>query len=413
MVSEVDGLRDELVALTRELVATNTVNPYSGEEDSPGEKAGQLILEQKFRELRLEPHLFEPREGIFGRFGIMGPSGRKYEGRPNLVVTVEYGEGATVIVNSHMDTVGITGMTIEPFSAKLEDGKIYGRGSSDSKGNLALCYIAIKALLRSGGKLKGRVVFESVVDEECSGCGAGSLACIEEGYRGEYGIFVDGSSLDITVGCYGCCTSRCEVSGLSGHASYSKGVSALDKAIQIKKAIDRWANRRTKTDERARTNIGIFRAGVQPSVVPARAEIYTNITYSLREAGKKMTGERIMRRFERAIKGACEKDEWLSEHPARVEWVKDLCPFVISEDTKLVQELRRAYRETLREEPRVVVMQGWNDASWFHRFTGAETVLFAGGSPGTAHSSVEYVYVEELVRGAKVLGVVLSRLLSA
>jgi len=411
IVSQVERLRDEIVELARELVSVNTVNPYSGEEGSPGERAGQELLAQKLRELAVEPHLFEPRAGIFERFGILGPPGRQYANRPNVVATFDFGTGPTVILNSHMDTVGVTGMTVEPFGAKLEDGRIYGRGSSDSKGNVALVYGVVKALRAFGSELSGKVVFESVVDEECSGCGAGSLACIEAGYRGEYAVFVDGSGLEISRGCYGCCTARCVVKGLPGHGSYTRAVSAIDKAFVVKKVIDRFGRARLRPDKNAFTNVGVFRAGTQPSIVPARAEMLVNLTYSLREAGKALDGTRVMKRFEDAVAKGSAKDDWLDENPPEVSWLKDLQPFAIPEDARLVAELRAAYRAALGREARVVVMSGWNDASWFHRFTGAETVLFAAGAPGSAHTAGEYVVVDDMVNGAKVLAVLLWSLL--
>ena len=68
------------------------------------------------------------------------------------------GEGKTLMLNGHTDTVGITGMDIEPLDPLFRDGKVYGRGSFDMKGGLAAMIMAVKAIIDVGLKPRGDVI---------------------------------------------------------------------------------------------------------------------------------------------------------------------------------------------------------------------------------------------------------------
>ena len=68
------------------------------------------------------------------------------------------GEGRSILLNGHTDTVGINGMDIEPLNPICEDGKVYERGSLDMKSGLAAMIIAVRSIINSGLKAKGDVI---------------------------------------------------------------------------------------------------------------------------------------------------------------------------------------------------------------------------------------------------------------
>ncbi len=94
------------------------------------------------------------------------------------------GNGRSLMLCGHMDTVPAYGMN-DPFSGRVEDGKLYGRGSCDMKGPLAAMLAAFIGIKRSGLPLKGDLVFAGVIDEEQTGKGVEYLA--------QNGPFVDGA----------------------------------------------------------------------------------------------------------------------------------------------------------------------------------------------------------------------------
>ena len=82
-----------------------------------------------------------------------------------------------------MDTVGIDTFGGNALDPVICDGNMIGRGTSDCKGGVTAGLWAIKALLGVADQLQGKLIFESVVDEECNGSGAGTLACLEPATR--------------------------------------------------------------------------------------------------------------------------------------------------------------------------------------------------------------------------------------
>ena len=87
--------------------------------------------------------------------------------RTNVVGTLKgNGNGRSLLLNGHMDTVGIDGMTIDPFGGEIRDGRLYGRGAQDMKGSLAAMMTTVKTLLDADVRLGGDLIFSAVADEE-------------------------------------------------------------------------------------------------------------------------------------------------------------------------------------------------------------------------------------------------------
>lgn len=418
VVREVDRLRDEIVELTRSLVRINTVNPYAGGGPTGAEKAGQEFLKPILEAMGGRTHLFQPPPDIFPRMGVIGPAGRSWEDRPNLVTEFDLGPGTRVLLNSHMDTVGVSDMTVDdPFCADVRDGRIYGRGTTDDKGGMIMGIIAIKAALRFADALSGSIVHQSVVDEECSGSGAGTLACCLAGYVADEAVVIDGGGLDIMRGCCGCLTADVHVEGRSGHAARG-GVNAIDKAIAVKQGIDRFKQSREAAAPESLVNVGVFRGGVHPAVVPGSALLSLNIVYALDEAaenekaGRGWGGASVRTAFGACVRSEENADAWLAEHPSTITWVKDLVPFETPEDAPVVQDLGAAYSLVLGSVPHVAVMPAWADGANLARYAGVPTVMFGPGTEAAAHSADESVSIDDLVNGTKVMAAYLCRKLA-
>jgi len=418
VVREVERLEDDLVQMCRDLVRINTVNPYAGAGPTGLEKHGQQYLQPIMESLGGAAHLFEPPPDVFDRFGICAPRDRHWKDRPNLVTTFDLGPGPRVIINSHMDTVGVADMAFDPFCADVREGRIYGRGTSDDKGGMAAGVIAIRAVLEFRDRLRGTIIHESVVDEECSGSGAGTLACCLAGYSGDEAVVIDGGGLEILRGCGGCLTAAVKVFGRSGHAARG-GVNAIDKAVLIKEAIDGFKRQREAADPDALVNLGVFRAGEHPAVVPGSAELGLNMVYAIAEAaenertGGRWSGDAVRKEFERCIRAAESRDPWLADHPSEIEWVKDLVPFETPADAPLVLRLAAAGSAALGRSLSVGIMSAWGDAANIARYGGVPAVFFGPGTPEAAHAADESVAIQDLVDCAKVVAAYLVLLLAA
>jgi acetylornithine deacetylase len=144
-----------LVPLAASLVETESINPGLGVGGS-GERAAAEVVAEWSRGAGLEVEIEE-----------VAP------GRPNVVVTARgTGGGRTLLLNGHLDTVGVVGME-DPFVARVRDGRLYGRGSYDMKGALAAALVA--AARARAEKLAGDVVVACVIDEELASAGTERL----------------------------------------------------------------------------------------------------------------------------------------------------------------------------------------------------------------------------------------------
>jgi succinyl-diaminopimelate desuccinylase len=155
----IDGRRDELVALTQDLVRFPTVNP-PGEAYRPcAEYIGRRLGRRGF-EVQYVHAVGTP--GDDERYPRINVIARRAGSRP----------GPCVHFNSHIDVVRTgSGWSVEPFDGVVKDGRVYGRGTCDMKGGLAASIIAIEALIDSGEELPGALEISGTVDEESGGYG--------------------------------------------------------------------------------------------------------------------------------------------------------------------------------------------------------------------------------------------------
>ena len=148
---------DAVVDLTRQLVAFDSVNPGL----VPGAVGEGPVA--RFLADRLSGSGFEVRL-------VPAPS----DPRRVSVVAVRDGDrpGRTVVLNGHLDTVGVDGMA-EPFSARIDGMRMLGRGTSDMKGGVAGLVVAAEQLVAAG--VRGRLVLALVADEEDASLGAAGV----------------------------------------------------------------------------------------------------------------------------------------------------------------------------------------------------------------------------------------------
>ncbi len=175
--------KEEFLQNLSELIQIKTENlPPGG-----NEKPGQEYLHQKISSFipGEDIDLFEVDdiEGIREHplfFPRIEDQERNYKDRPNLVAKLA-GKGSkkSISFTGHMDVMPAYGEVWEvfndPFSGKIKDGKMYGRGSMDMKAGTLAGFYALKCLKDLNIKLSGDVYAESLIDEENGGVN-GTLA---------------------------------------------------------------------------------------------------------------------------------------------------------------------------------------------------------------------------------------------
>lgn len=152
----------DVTALLQELIRIPSVNP-EGDPGTPdvGEKRIAEFVAERLRELGAEVELTDvlpDRPNVVARFPADRP------GKPKLLLA------------PHTDTVSVGGMTVDPFAAELRDGKIWGRGASDTKGSMAAMLGALRECRDELAALSHEVWFAGLMGEEAGLHGSRHLA---------------------------------------------------------------------------------------------------------------------------------------------------------------------------------------------------------------------------------------------
>jgi acetylornithine deacetylase len=245
----------EAVTLLAELVGVDSVNPGL----VPG-AAGETAIAERLR-VRLERSGFVvtvvPSVGVRNRPSLVAvPSGRA--------------AGATVVLNGHLDTVGVGGMQ-DPFTARVDGERLYARGAADMKGGLASVVVAAEHLVATGAPV--RPVLALVADEEDASLGSTAViaALRRVGERPAACIVAEPTDLALGRSLRGFAVVRVRFTGRAAHSSQAEeGVNAVTHLGRFLAAVDERAHtvRATGGD----LMVTLVRGGDSAFVVPDHAE---------------------------------------------------------------------------------------------------------------------------------------------
>jgi acetylornithine deacetylase len=248
----------------RDYVAIPSVNPMQRADVDPsiaGERRYAEQVREDLRRLGLDAELIGDAE------------------RPSVIAEARVaGATDTVLVASHLDTVPVDGMEIDPFDPRIEGGRLYGRGSCDTKGGMAALVDALARVLERGN-LRRNVIAVGEADEELGSAGAlDVLAHLGKRAR-EAGIWViatEPTSLQIVTRHKGVVHARLRASGVACHSSDPtagrNAIVALARAILAVDGLG--AELSLREDPKlgpATLSIGIVEGGAATNVVPDAA----------------------------------------------------------------------------------------------------------------------------------------------
>jgi acetylornithine deacetylase len=255
----------ESARLLRDLVALPSVNPMG-------------------RDLK-GPELFEHRvtdylEQFFRALGVPCQRQAVAPQRENIVARFEPpGATSTLVLEAHQDTVPTDNMTIDPFGARIENGRLYGRGACDIKGGMASMLAAFARVVREKPKGAARVVMACSVDEEHTMLGVKALAKLDLGPRPVRAVIAEPTNLNIVNAHKGAVRWHVFTRGKSCHSSRPElGVNAIYHMAEVLRAIREFADRlrATKGDPLlgpATMSVGRIEGGTSVNTVPDRCRI--------------------------------------------------------------------------------------------------------------------------------------------
>jgi acetylornithine deacetylase len=309
-------------------------------------------------------------------------------GRPNVVAVARgHGAGRSLLLNAHMDTVGVAGMSApEP---RLDGGRLYGRGAYDMKGSLAACMLATAEA--AGRGLRGDVILTAVSDEEFASAGTEAVAA---SISADAAIVTEPTELQVAVAHRGFVHVEVETIGRAAHGSRPHlGIDAIAKMGRVLVGIEE-LDRRLRVNP---THAYVGSGSVHASLVEGGQEFSSYPARCVLQAERRTIPGETVELAERELREILDDVSAVDpDFSGEVRVLASREPFEVDESSDLVRLVRAAAFAALGSEPELVGVSYWADSALLAG-AGIPTVLFGPRGEG-AHAEVEWVEVESLER---------------
>lgn len=420
LAASVESRRDDLVALTQDLLRIPTLNP-------PGECYLEIC---EFLKARLSASGFATE--LVRAFETPGDSD-KYP-RWNIVARREGKQpGECVHFNSHTDVVEVGhGWTMDPFAGVVKDGKVYGRGACDMKGGLAASIVAAEAFLEVCPDFSGAIEISGTADEETGGLG-GVAYLAEKGYfspdRVQHVIIPEPLNKDrICLGHRGVYWAEIETHGRIAHGSMpflgECAVRHMGAVLEKMESELYPALAKKRTDmpvvpEGARQstmNINSIHGGqaepepgftgLPSACVPDSCRLVIDRRYLIEESYEEVKNEiaDVMKSV------AAEWDDFSFD----IREVHTVAPTMTERDAPVVESVTKSIKSVLGKEPEYVISPGTYDQKHVDRIGRLKNCIAYGpGLLELAHQPDEYIGIDDMIDSAKVMGRSLMDLFNA
>lgn len=405
--------------LVRDLVALTEVPSTSG---SDAECDVQHQLAKQLRTLDLDVDLWQvDLPGLVADPGFPGWEVPRTEAW-GLVATAhgrqDAGAEPAMVLQGHVDVVppgDLAQWRGDPFTARVEGGRVHGRGTCDMKAGVVANLAAARAVLAAGLDLPRSFALHLVVGEEDGGTGA--FATMRRGHRGEACVITEPTSGTVTTANAGALTFELVVAGQATHASTAyAGVSALDRYLPLHHALADLQERRNRTVDPLMAeypvayplSVGRLSCGDWASSVPDRLVAEGRIGVALDEDPADARAQ-----LEEALAEAAEADPWLRDHPPVVTWTGGQFASgrydAARDEGRLAALVSAAHADVTRgPAPRERGAPYGSDLR-LYAAAGIPTLHYGPGEVRLAHSPQESVPVDELVAVTEALVLTLVR----
>jgi acetylornithine deacetylase/succinyl-diaminopimelate desuccinylase-like protein len=360
-----------VVELLQDLIRIPSVNPH-GEPGTDG-----------IGEARIAGYLAEFLRGIGAEVELR----EVLPGRPNVVARWPGDRSGKprVLFAPHTDTVSVGGMSIDPFSGEVRDGKVWGRGASDTKGPMASMLWALKQAREKLPSLDHEIWFAGLMSEETDQHGSRALAAQE---RFDFVIAAEPTELQVVHAHKGSAFFNLRTTGLAGHASRpDPGSNAIDKMLDVLAVIRteftaEFARQRDPLLGASTLSIGTIRGGTKTNIIPDFCEA----TVDLRFVPAHYRPE-IIQSFRERLELVCPDIE-VSAIPAPPLYTDPTHPLIVQ----------------LGECGAKPVGAPWFCDACFFAERGMPAVALGPGSIAQAHTRDEHIAIADLEDGAEFFG---------
>jgi acetylornithine deacetylase/succinyl-diaminopimelate desuccinylase family protein len=348
----------------------------------------------------------------------------RVRGRDNAVGRVRgAGGGRSLIFNGHVDVVppgpDDDWADGDPWSGRIANGRMWGRGASDMKAGVIAQAMAARALRDAGVRLAGDLILEAVVGEEMMEHELGTTACVEQGYRADAAVVSEPSGppsqLAVCPVSPGVLWFTLSVEGKATHTSMrgetlepggeSIGVSAVDKIVLLHQALGHLEHdwRFTKPHPLFRPGhfsilpgvvVGAPRSGLVPFVIPDEARLEVIVWYSPDESADEVRAE-----IEEHVARAAGHDSWLLAHPPGIAWRHHWPRSVLDSGHPIVEATVEAHQRSTGRRAVVAGFPAVADTTWLNA-AGIPAITYGPGDLRSAHAVDESVVLSEVHEAA-------------
>jgi acetylornithine deacetylase len=374
MILDRSDLHETLAALVR----IDSVNPAFSRGASD-ERAIAAWVGDRLASLGLRLHNHEPAPG---RVSVVG----RLPGA---------GGGPSLMLYSHLDTVGIEGMA-EPFAADVRDGRMHGRGAYDMKGGLAACLAAVRAVARSGARLRGDLLVVCVADEEAESIG---MREVLRHHTADAAIVTEPTGLGLCLAHKGFCWIEVETLGRAAHGSrFDEGIDAnlrMGRVLARLEALERELRARPPHPQLGPPSLhaATLRGGSGLSTYAARCRLQIE-----RRTIPGETADQALAEVQRLLDGLAAEDPSFRAS-ARLLLARDA--WEARPDSPLAAALIDAATAVLGRAPAAVGLPFWMDAALLGA-AGIDVAVIGPAGAG-AHAADEWVDLASVESTAEIL----------
>ncbi|MBI5678107.1 MAG: ArgE/DapE family deacylase [Planctomycetes bacterium] len=380
----------EIVDLTCKLINAKTENP-------PGDEILAVrIVEDFFQSLQIPYKIFEKTKNRANIVGYLGSRGE----RPFA---------PALLVACHLDVVPAgDDWKRNPFEAWIENGRIYGRGSSDNKGQMASMMAVARFLKENESKLKGQFILAGVADEERGSTLGLEYLLNECGIKADFAIIPDVAHnmqlIDVTE--KGTLFLEITSHGKQAHGSRPEmGINAIWNMIPLLERIKQLKFKRTSHPLHTppTLNLGPIHSGTSPNIVPAVCKAQLDIRYLPDDSA-----DNIINDIKNIIR---EAETQYSSARFDLKIISNQLPTAVPINNPLVELISKHTLSILGTKPQPKGMSGATVTKQLIQ-KGITAVGFGPGDETEAHSTNESIGIKELVAFAKIMTLIALDILS-
>jgi acetylornithine deacetylase len=317
-------------------------------------------------------------------------------GRPSLVAIARgTGGGRSLMLNGHLDTVGLAGYDGDPLDPQIRDGRMFGRGTFDMKGGIAAMMVAA-ARATAGGPLRGDVILACVADEEHASSGTEEVL---KSFTADAAIVTEPSHLELTLAHKGFAWFDVEIEGRAAHGSRPElGIDAIVKAGHFLVALEGLGRRLAQGTAHPLLGSGtvhasVIRGGEEPSTYPA----YCRMTLERRTIPGE-SADSVERELTAVLDHLAAT---VADFQYRLTRGLYREPFEADPKSPIARTLAHHAEKVLGHPPVVRAEPFWTDCALLDR-AGIPCLLFGVDGAG-AHAATEYVDLTSLDRLTSIL----------